>query len=116
MELIAAIQANTAITIGLIFGLAALGTAIGFGLLGLRDDGREVHSGSDEAAERRAGAAGNGEAQQITPRQIHVVYLWRAGSRHSGSYEFRTRVHPISSVDNQAPWAVGRAIPAERSH
>ena len=33
MELIAAIQANTAITIGLIFGLAALGTAIGFGLL-----------------------------------------------------------------------------------
>ena len=34
MELIAAIQANTAITIGLIFGLAALGTAIGFGLLG----------------------------------------------------------------------------------
>ncbi|WP_428311364.1 F0F1 ATP synthase subunit C [Hydrocarboniphaga sp.] len=34
MELIAAIQASTAITIGLIFGLAALGTAIGFGLLG----------------------------------------------------------------------------------
>lgn len=34
MELIAQIQANTALTIGLIFGLAALGTAIGFGLLG----------------------------------------------------------------------------------
>ena len=34
MELIAQIQANTAITVGLIFGLAALGTAIGFGLLG----------------------------------------------------------------------------------
>ncbi|MDB5973020.1 MAG: synthase subunit [Hydrocarboniphaga sp.] len=34
MEYVAAIQANTAITIGLIFGLAALGTAIGFGLLG----------------------------------------------------------------------------------
>ena len=32
--LIAAIQANTALTIGIIFGLAALGTAIGFGLLG----------------------------------------------------------------------------------
>lgn len=32
--LIAQIQANTAITVGLIFGLAALGTAIGFGLLG----------------------------------------------------------------------------------
>ena len=34
MELIAQIQANTALTVGLIFGLAALGTAIGFGLLG----------------------------------------------------------------------------------
>lgn len=34
MELIAQIQASTALTIGLIFGLAALGTAIGFGLLG----------------------------------------------------------------------------------
>ncbi len=34
MELIAQIQAATALTIGLIFGLAALGTAIGFGLLG----------------------------------------------------------------------------------
>ena len=34
LSLVAAIQANTAITIGLIFGLAALGTAIGFGLLG----------------------------------------------------------------------------------
>lgn len=34
MELVAQIQANTALTIGLIFGLAALGTAIGFGLLG----------------------------------------------------------------------------------
>ena len=34
MELIAQIQANTALTLGLIFGLAALGTAIGFGLLG----------------------------------------------------------------------------------
>ena len=34
MELIAQIQANTALTIGIIFGLAALGTAIGFGLLG----------------------------------------------------------------------------------
>lgn len=32
--LIAQIQANTALTVGLIFGLAALGTAIGFGLLG----------------------------------------------------------------------------------
>jgi len=34
MELIAQIQAQTALTIGIIFGLAALGTAIGFGLLG----------------------------------------------------------------------------------
>ena len=34
MEFVAAIQANTALTIGIIFGLAALGTAIGFGLLG----------------------------------------------------------------------------------
>lgn len=34
MEYVAAIQANTALTIGIIFGLAALGTAIGFGLLG----------------------------------------------------------------------------------
>jgi F-type H+-transporting ATPase subunit c len=34
MDPVALIQANTAITIGLIFGLAALGTAIGFGLLG----------------------------------------------------------------------------------
>lgn len=34
MELIAQIQASTALTIGIIFGLAALGTAIGFGLLG----------------------------------------------------------------------------------
>ena len=32
--LIAEVQAATALTIGLIFGLAALGTAIGFGLLG----------------------------------------------------------------------------------
>jgi F-type H+-transporting ATPase subunit c len=32
--LIAQIQASTVITVGLIFGLAALGTAIGFGLLG----------------------------------------------------------------------------------
>lgn len=32
--LIAGIQAQTALTIGMIFGLAALGTAIGFGLLG----------------------------------------------------------------------------------
>ena len=32
--LIAEVQAGTALTIGLIFGLAALGTAIGFGLLG----------------------------------------------------------------------------------
>jgi F-type H+-transporting ATPase subunit c len=32
--LIAQVQAYTAITVGLIFGLAALGTAIGFGLLG----------------------------------------------------------------------------------
>lgn len=32
--LIAQIQANTALTVGLIFGLAAIGTAIGFGLLG----------------------------------------------------------------------------------
>ncbi|QHS10395.1 F0F1 ATP synthase subunit C [Sinimarinibacterium sp. NLF-5-8] len=34
MELIAQIQASTALTLGLIFGLAALGTGIGFGLLG----------------------------------------------------------------------------------
>ena len=34
MELIAQLQANPALTVGLIFGLAALGTAIGFGLLG----------------------------------------------------------------------------------
>jgi F-type H+-transporting ATPase subunit c len=34
LNLVATIQANTALTIGLIFGLAALGTAIGFGLLG----------------------------------------------------------------------------------
>jgi F-type H+-transporting ATPase subunit c len=32
--LIANIQASTALTIGIIFGLAALGTAIGFALLG----------------------------------------------------------------------------------
>ncbi|MES1992707.1 MAG: F0F1 ATP synthase subunit C [Pseudomonadota bacterium] len=32
--LIAQIQANTALTVGIIFGLAAVGTAIGFGLLG----------------------------------------------------------------------------------
>ena len=32
--LIAEVQSGTALTIGLIFGLAALGTAIGFGLLG----------------------------------------------------------------------------------
>jgi len=31
---IAQVQSFTAITVGLIFGLAALGTAIGFGLLG----------------------------------------------------------------------------------
>jgi F-type H+-transporting ATPase subunit c len=34
MELIAMVQANTAIAIGLIFAFAALGTGIGFGLLG----------------------------------------------------------------------------------
>lgn len=34
MEAIAAIQANTAVAIGLIFAFAALGTGIGFGLLG----------------------------------------------------------------------------------
>ena len=33
-EMIAMIQANTAIAIGLIFAFAALGTGIGFGLLG----------------------------------------------------------------------------------
>lgn len=33
-EMIALIQANTAIAIGLIFAFAALGTGIGFGLLG----------------------------------------------------------------------------------
>jgi F-type H+-transporting ATPase subunit c len=33
-NLIAQVQSSTALTIGLIFGLAALGTAIGFGLLG----------------------------------------------------------------------------------
>jgi len=32
--LIAEVQAGTALTIGMIFGFAALGTAIGFGLLG----------------------------------------------------------------------------------
>jgi F-type H+-transporting ATPase subunit c len=32
--LIAEVQAMTALTVGLIFGFAALGTAIGFGLLG----------------------------------------------------------------------------------
>ena len=34
MEAIAEIQAMTALTVGLIFGLGALGTAIGFGILG----------------------------------------------------------------------------------
>lgn len=34
MELIAQIQSSTAIAIGLIFAFAALGTGIGFGLLG----------------------------------------------------------------------------------
>ena len=34
MEAIAQIQANTAIAIGLIFAFAALGTGVGFGLLG----------------------------------------------------------------------------------
>ena len=34
MEAIAQIQANTAVAIGLIFAFAALGTGIGFGLLG----------------------------------------------------------------------------------
>ncbi len=34
MSLVAMIQANTALAIGLIFGFAALGTGIGFGLLG----------------------------------------------------------------------------------
>jgi len=33
-QLIAQVQANTALTVGIIFGLAAVGTAIGFGLLG----------------------------------------------------------------------------------
>ena len=32
--LIAQIQANTVLTVGIIFGLAAVGTAIGFALLG----------------------------------------------------------------------------------
>ncbi|HXF08410.1 MAG TPA: F0F1 ATP synthase subunit C [Candidatus Acidoferrales bacterium] len=32
--LIAQIQANTVLTVGIIFGLAAIGTAIGFALLG----------------------------------------------------------------------------------
>lgn len=34
MSLVAMVQANTAIAIGLIFAFAALGTGIGFGLLG----------------------------------------------------------------------------------
>jgi F-type H+-transporting ATPase subunit c len=34
VELIAQIQANTVLTIGLMFGLAAIGTAIGFAMLG----------------------------------------------------------------------------------
>jgi F-type H+-transporting ATPase subunit c len=34
MESIAQVQAMTAIAVGIIFGLGALGTAIGFGLLG----------------------------------------------------------------------------------
>ena len=34
MELIAQIQSSTAIAVGLIFAFAALGTGIGFGLLG----------------------------------------------------------------------------------
>ena len=34
MEAVSMIQANTAIAIGLIFAFAALGTGIGFGLLG----------------------------------------------------------------------------------
>ena len=34
VELIAQVQANTAIAVGLIFAFAALGTGIGFGLLG----------------------------------------------------------------------------------
>lgn len=34
MEAIALIQSNTAIAVGLIFAFAALGTGIGFGLLG----------------------------------------------------------------------------------
>jgi len=33
-QLIAQIQANTVLTVGIIFGLAAVGTAIGFALLG----------------------------------------------------------------------------------
>ena len=36
MEFIAQIQANTALAVSLIFGLAAVGTGIGFGLLGGR--------------------------------------------------------------------------------
>ena len=36
MELIAQLQSNTVIAAAIIFGLAALGTGIGFGLLGGR--------------------------------------------------------------------------------
>ena len=36
MEGIAQVQAMTAIAVGLIFGMGALGTAIGFGILGGR--------------------------------------------------------------------------------
>ncbi len=42
MENIANVQSFTAIAIGLIFGLAAIGTAIGFGLLG----GKFLESGA----------------------------------------------------------------------